>query len=233
MIAFFARHLIWERTGAWPSRTLTQMSVALGGYGPWLLATSPGGHVVLSLLAIPAILRVLAFDRAGQPRRVPRCFELSLGPFTAVLVACAVVLIVPFALQHPFTANGYSPQAADGKIVHPTKPGRWLTASAGLTGGRFAVAVTGVRLLGPSGGLRVAPGVLSVGGPTFPFARRAPLPFHVPAGRSLWVSYRLKIRRCEGRPVGVTRIRLSYRELGLSLTQTVRLADGSMLLTCG
>lgn len=60
----------------------------------------------------------------------------------------------------------------------------------------------------------------------------ARLPARVAARHALWIGYALALRRCPSEPVAITRIKVSYRELGLSLTETVPLAGTKTLLTC-
>jgi hypothetical protein len=55
----------------------------------------------------------------------------------------------------------------------------------------------------------------------------------VGARAQLWIGYEIKL--VNGRPaapVGVGRVRLDYRQLGLALEQTVSLAGNQTLLAC-
>ena len=54
----------------------------------------------------------------------------------------------------------------------------------------------------------------------------------VAARDSFWIGYAVALRRCPSNPVAVTQLKVSYRELGLSLTQTVPLAGSNTLLSC-
>ncbi len=231
----FVHRRMQRRTGVSLSRGLTLASVAAGGYAPWLVSTTPGGRVALSLLATPAILRVAAFERSGQPRQLPARVELSRRRVVALLLCSALALVMPFALLHPFALRG-SGQSGSGSLVtsgwlYDAPPGTRVRADAGLQTGLFPVTVTSVHLVGQMQALRVLRVAIGDNGPV-PGARARNLPVRIAAGDSVWISYTLALRYCPYPPASITRIRIGYRELGLALSQTVPLADGNTLLSC-
>jgi hypothetical protein len=232
------------------SRLLTMTAVAIAGYVPWLLDISPGGRAALSLVLLPATLGVIAYDANGGPRRLPHALEPSTRALGWTLAAAALVLIVPFTLLHPFTVRGAGIEgnstATDSGYRFSANPGQIVQQNVGLQGAEFPITVTGVRLLGdvaPLRVVRVAPGssppmqVWVRTGPGSgqvapPSVRAARFPVRIRARHSFWVGWAVALRDCSTTRAGVTRIRISYRELGLALTQTVALGNDSTLVRC-
>ena len=231
----FVHKRMQSRAGVPLSRALTLASVAAGGYAPWLVSTTPGGRVALSLLATPAILRVVAFEHSGQPRQLPARVELSRRRLAVLLLCSALALVVPFALLHPFALRGSGQSGSATQVtsgwLYDAPPGTRVRAEAGLQTGLFPITVASVHLVGRTQALRVVRMAIGNNAPV-PAASARTFPVRIGAGRVLWISYTLELRYCSYPPASVTRMRISYRELGLPLTQTVPLADSNTLLSC-
>jgi hypothetical protein len=233
LVAAFVGRRMQARTHTTVSRALMIVSVAAGGYGPWLLGTTVLARVVMSLLLTPAIVRVVVFEPSGQPRQLPARLELSAGRLAGLLLFAALVVVAPFALLHPFALRG-SGESGGASVSagwqYDVQPGQIVKAEAGLETGLFPVTVTAVRVLGQSRALRILSFTPGDNAPVT--ASGAGLPMRIAAGQSLWVSYKLALRYCTDPPASITRIRVSYRELGLALTQTVPLAGSNTLVSC-
>lgn len=225
------------RSGA-TSSVLIWASVAIGGYVPWLVTASSAGRTGLSLFAMPAVLRVVAFDGDGQPRLLRPRFEIPRGIRVAALLGLAGALVAPFTLLHPLSvhgsggAGGYL-STGDSGYLYRALPGEPAQVEVGLQVGLFPITVTGVRLVDVPRGVRVIRVVLGSDAPLLRSQPTTSAPVHVAARQLLWIGYAAALTRCPGQPVAITRIRLSYRELGLSLSQTVPLAGSNTFITCG
>jgi hypothetical protein len=93
LVGSMVRASVQARTVGSLSRGLTLIAVAIGGYAPLVLTASSGPRIVLTVLLTPALVLVLVFDRAGQPRRTPRGLELSRLWLAALVIVAAVVLV--------------------------------------------------------------------------------------------------------------------------------------------
>jgi hypothetical protein len=215
------------------SRALIVAAVGIGGYAPWLITSSDPGRPFLSLFLVPAVVRVLVFDSTARPRRLPVRFELS-GRRLLICVAVAVfALVLPYSSLHPFSVNGSGTSIGEGgggstttATVSPSEEA-WL--AAGLQSGNLPLTVTGVRLIhGPD---LVISDVKSNGSP-WPAPETSGVRIHVKARGELWIGYHVKLDACPTNPSGVTGIRITYTQLGMSLEQTVSLAGNDTLLTC-
>jgi hypothetical protein len=237
LVGWSVRERLEARTGQRLSRVLTFASVAIGGYAPWLVTTTVSGRVALSLLLMPAVARALIFEHSGAARRLPFAEPRALAVAFALLVA-GFVLVLPYSALHPLVADGsgQSGPSADTSgtsgYVYDVHPGEIVEASAGLQTGLFPITVSAVKVLANASLVHVVKVTL---GSNMPFDRPRPASdFHVRIGarQSLWVGYAISLRRCASFPVGVTRIRVSYRELGIALEQTVALGANNTLLSC-
>jgi hypothetical protein len=124
--------------------------VGAAGYASWLVAATPGARPVLTVLATPALLLVLAFDHSGQARRLPRRVELP-GAGLGVGLAGTLILVAPTA--HP---SEPAPVVSTGLDTSPV----YGTGGASLTAARHPITVTAVRVLGTGAarvGLRIGP----------------------------------------------------------------------------
>jgi hypothetical protein len=225
------------RFGVPSSRVLTWASVAMGGYLPWLLTATPTGRLGLSLFLMPAVLRLVAFDGSGQPRMLPPRFDIPRRFRFTALFCVAAVLVGPYALLHPLAVHGTGESGGsftttDSGYLYQAQAGQPVQAEVGLQVGVFPITVTAVRLVGLPRGVRLIRIALGSSPPLLRASLTAQLPGRVAARHSLWIGYAVALTRCPRQPLAITRIKLSYRELGLSLTQTVPLAASNTLLTC-
>jgi len=220
---------------------LTLLAVAIGGYAPVVLTASSGPRIVLTALATPALVLVLAFDSAGQPRRPSVGVELSRRWLAALVLVAAVVLVAPFAVLHPllsFTnletpALGSNPNPGSTATVgYGLHAGEHVQVVTAMKPGDASITVTAVRLLGTGSALRVDRIVTTLNTMPEPFARPKPLPLRVAAWQAMWISATLTLTRCPATLVTLTAVRVSYRELGLSLSQTVPLDQSTTVLAC-
>jgi hypothetical protein len=211
------------RTGVTPSRLLTCASVGAAGYAPWLVATTPGGRLVLTVLATPALLLALAFDHSGQARRLPRCVELTRAGLGVVL-AGALILVAPYALVH-LTAHPSEPALVvfNGLDTSPV----YGTGEASLTAGRGPITVTAVRVIG-AGGARVA---VRIGAPPFSSDRPLVLPMTIAPRHTVWLGYNAAIKPCTVLPDGI-RFQVSYATHGKARTATSPAAYGDTSGIC-
>lgn len=235
LIGSIVRERVEARAGAPPSRVLTMASVAIGGYGPWLLATTSGARLALCLLLMPAVLRLIAFDRSGQPRQLPHGIELSRRVLAMGLVCGAAAFVGPYAVLHPLRTYGSGGSAGDytnDGVLYHVRPGQTVQAEAGIQVGTFPITVTGVRLIGVPKEIRIVRVALGVSPPLLHPAPPAHLRARVAARHGLWIGYAIALTRCPSRQAAITQIRVSYRELGLSLTQTVSLNGSNTILSC-
>jgi hypothetical protein len=231
-----------------PSRVLTMSAVAITGYAPWLLAITPAGRAGLSLVLLPLALAVIGYDARGRPRPLPRVLEPSTRALLAALVTAALALVAPYTLLHPFGVRGSGVggnfTATASGYLYSARPGQLVQNMVGLQGSVFPITVIGAHLLGDTTPLRiaaVAPGSnppvqawvrVAPGGPIPPRRPVARFPARVGAGGTFWIGWAVTLRHCPSQQAGVTRLRISYRELGLTLTQTVALGSNSTLLRC-
>ena len=211
------------RTGVTPSRLLTFASVGAAGYGPWLVATTPGGRLVLSVLATPALLLVLAFDHSGQARRLPRRVELTRAGLGVVL-AGALVLAAPYALVH-LTARPTAPALVvfTGLDTSPV----YGTGEAFLTGGSLPDLRTAVRVLG-AGDARAA---VRIGAPPFSSDRRPALPMTIAPRHNLWLGYNAAIKPCTDMTDAI-RVQVNYVIHSKTRTETSPPAYNNATGTC-
>jgi hypothetical protein len=108
-----------------------------------------------------------------------------------------------------------------------------VRAQAGIETGALPITVTGARVLATARDAQIVKVALVVNVPLSEHRiPRRGLALAVPARHSLWIDYSVRLSDCAGQPAGVTRIRVSYRVLGLALSQTVSLGGGDTLLTC-
>jgi hypothetical protein len=199
------------RTGVTPSRFLTFASVGAAGYGPWLVATTPGARLVLTVLATPALLLVLAFDHSGQARRLPQRVELTRAGLGVVLTG-ALILVAPFVLVH-LTARPTTPALVvfTGLDTSPV----YGTGEASLAAGRYPITVTAVRVIG-TGAARVA---LRIGAPPFSSDRPLALPVTIAPRQTLWLGYNAAIKPCTGLTDAI-RVQVTYDTHGVTRTET-------------
>jgi len=232
VIGSLLRGRVERRLEVEPSRALIIASVAIGGYAPWLLTSSVPGRTVLSLLLMPAVVRVLVFDPPARPRRLPGRFELSRRQLLIGAVVAVCALVLPYSLLHPFSVNGSGTSigGGDGSTATATvSPGQEAWLGAGLQSGNLPLTVTSVRLIhGPD----LAISDVKSNGSPWPAPEISGVRIHLKARGQLWITYHVKLDACPTNPSGVTRIRITYTQLGLPLEQTVSLADNDTLLTC-
>jgi len=238
LLAAPVRERVRTRTGGAPiSRVLTVASIAAGGYLPWLLTGASGARGALALLATPALLRAVAFERSGVPRRLPPALELGNRRLASLGAFGVLVLIAPFALLHAIAIDGTSQsgnaRSTSSGFLISVAPGHVVVAQSALRAGLVPITVTAVTPLTNSRIVRIVRVRLELGAPLIPSGSRLALPVRVGARRSLWVGFALTLRRCPfGTQTGITRIRVRYRELGISLTETVPLERSNVFLTC-
>jgi hypothetical protein len=212
------------RTGVPLSRLLTFASVGAAGYGSWLAATTPGARLVLTVLATPALLLLLAFDRSGQARRLPRRVELTRAGL-AVVLAGALILVAPYAFVH-LTARATEPAALALYTGLDTSP-VYGTGEAFLTAGRYPITVTAVRVLG-TGDARAA---VRIGAPPFSSDRPLALPITIAPRHNLYLGYNAAIKPCTGM-TNYIRVQVTYVTHGKTRTETSRPADNNATGIC-
>jgi hypothetical protein len=98
--------------------------------------------------------------------------------------------------------------------------------------GHLPITLTGVKILGTDGLLRVDAVTVSANSPHEPSLRFSTLPLRVDAGHALWISAKLTLVRFRASAVTVSAVRVSYRALGLSLTQAVPLDQDTAIAGC-
>jgi hypothetical protein len=238
VIAAILRERVVACTAVPVSRGLTVVSVAIGGYAPWLLTASGPGRTVLSLLLVPAVLQLVAFEHSGGARALPRAVDLSGRHLVATLAISVLVLVLPYALLHPLAIRGSGQSGGnfttnDSGFLYSVRPGQLVHAQSGIETGVLPITVTGVRPLASASDVRIVKVAIAGNVPLseLPVASGG-LALAVPARHLLWVGFAVRLTDCRSQAAGVTRIRISYRELGLSLSQTVPLAGSDTLLTC-
>lgn len=225
-------------TGVRASRWWTALAVAAGGYGGMALGRAGTAQAYWAWWLVSCAVWLVVFSLSGAVRRAPRWLSAVRARW---VVLALLVLVAPYALTHPFAASGSggsdSSGSADGTQLYPLRPGRPIEVDFGLSAARLPFTVTSVSLTGRHLGLlhTAAVTLSGDGDPQSPFAgpgrlHSTRLPLHVPAGRSLWISYAMSLARCGG--ATITGVRVHYRMLGLSLAQTVRASSGSALF-CG
>jgi hypothetical protein len=241
LIGSAVRASVQARSGGTLSRGLTLLAVAIGGYAPLVLTASSGPRIVIAALATPALVLVIAFDSTGQPRRPSVGVDLSRRSLAASVLVAAVVLVAPFAVLHPllsFTnletpALGSNPNADSAATLgYGLHPGEHVQVVTALKSGDASITVTAVRLVGTGNSLRVERIVTTVNATAEPFARTTALPIRVAAWQALWISATVTLTRCRATPVTLSAVRVSYREFGVSLSQTVPLDQSTTVLAC-
>jgi hypothetical protein len=235
LIGACVRDAVERRTQARISLAACVLAVALGGYGSMLLGGTSAGELLLAVLLTPAIVRLAAFDRYGTLRSSAWPIELHRRPIAIILAASALLLVAPYSVLHPFVADGdggsgTQVQAESGtSYLYAVAVNQRVQVAVGLQGGRLPMTVTGVRLFGNTAALRITGVSLT---PNEPRWRGGfPPPVHLRAGESLWISYTVALRRCPA-SASVDRVRLSYRVLGIDMSQTI-IPLHSTRLTCG
>lgn len=239
LIGSIVRAQVQARVGGTLSRALMFAAVALGGYGPAIFNENSAARVVLTVVTTPAFVLLLGFESSGQPRRLPAAVELSRRRLAVTLPLVAVVLVAPFAVLHPLlsfasleTGAFSSNPNPEAQPIYDLRPGGHIQVTTAMKPGHFPITVTGAKILGTAGVLRVDRVTVSVNSPPVSFIRQPPLPLRIDAGHALWIGAKLTLVRCSAGPVTVAAVRVSYRELGLSLTQAVPL-DQSTTVACG
>jgi hypothetical protein len=240
LIGSIVRAQVGERAGVTLSRGLIFAAVAIGGYGPTLFDLGSGARVVATVTLTSLLVLVAGFERSGAPRTLPGAFELSRRTLALILFATAVVAVAPFAVLHPlrsFASMESGPLSSnpniEGLVYHLGEGGHFKLASA-MKPAHVPITVTGVNFVGAGGLLRVDRVTVMRNYPAWPWGVRhhPPLPLHVGAGQALWVGARLTLTRCTTRTVRVSAVAVSYRELGLSLHQTVGLDQAVTVAAC-
>jgi hypothetical protein len=240
LVGSLVRAQVGERTAVTLSRGLTFAAVAIGGYGPTLFDLSTGARLLATVAVTSSLVLLLGFEPSGAARTLRGAVELSRRTLALILVATAVVLVAPFALLHPlrsFASMESGPlnsnASIEGLVYHLHAGGHFKIASA-MKPAHMPITVTGVRFLGGGALLRVDRVTLTRNYPPWPFVTPAhrPLPLHLEAGQALWVGARLTLTRCTAPTVRVSAVTVSYRELGLSLHQTVGLDQAVTVAAC-
>jgi hypothetical protein len=223
------------------SRGLTFLAVALGGYLPAAFALSSGVRLLASVLLTSALVLSLGFKRSGRPRRLPSAFELSRRRLAVLLPLVAVFAVAPFAVLHPLLSFSSLERGAFSSNPNPPAQGPYSLARGGhlqistaMKPGHVPIVVTAAKFLGTGGDVRADRLTLTVDEPPFPFRATGnhPLTLHVDAGQALWVSARLTLIKCVRSAVTVSAVRISYRELGFSLSQDVPLDQAPTVTGC-
>jgi hypothetical protein len=239
LIGSIVRAAVQARTGGTLSRGLTFAAVAIGGYAPTLLSVSSAVRLLLTVSLTSALMLVLAFEHSGEPRRLPAAFELSRRRLAVILPVVAIALVAPFAVLHPLlsfasleTGAFSSNPNPEPQSIYYLRPGGHIQVATAMKPGHLPITVTGAKILGTASVLRVTRVTVAGNSPPFPFRPSPPLPLRVDAGHALWISARLTLVRCSTRAVTVSAVRISYRELGLSLTQAVPLDQSTTVAAC-
>jgi len=239
LIGSVVRAQVQTRTGGTLSRGLTFAAVAIGGYGPALFNLASGLRLLLSVVVTSALVLALAFERSGRPRALPAAVELSRRRLAVILPVVAVVLVAPFAVLHPLLSfasletGAFSSSAnPEAQPIYSLRPGGHIQIATAMKPGHLGITVTGAQILGAGGVLRVDWVTLSVNSPPELWIPLRPLPLRVDAGHALWIGARLTLVRCAARAVTVSAVRVSYRELGLILTQAVPFDQDVTIAAC-
>ena len=241
LVGGIVRAQVGARTGVTLSRGLILVAVAIGGYGPALFNLDSGVRLLATVTVTSALVLLLGFEHSGRPRKLPAALECSRRSLALVLAVVAVVLVAPFAVLHPLRSFASmesgplnSSSATQGRPVYSLRAGGHIKLASAMKPGHVPITVTGARLLGTAGLLRVDRMTVTLNSPPWPFGIRAypPLPLHLHAGQALWVSARLTLTRCTTTRLTVSAVRISYRELGFSLSQDVPLDQTVALAAC-
>ena len=217
------------------SRTLAAMAVTITGYGPWLLTDNVEIRALASLLLLPGVLRGVAFDRTGRPRRVPRGLELSPLHVATTLAVSIFALALPYSLLHPFavrTTIRDTPESISGAdVTVPVEPGRAWNLAVGLQAGDFPLTVTAVRPVYVGSNFSIGD-FRGNGHRLSPVGGVARTRIQLEARGQLWIAYVFTLDGCSDRPAGLAGISVTYRQLGLTFRHSVSLADNQTLFTC-
>jgi hypothetical protein len=241
LIGSIVRAQVQARTGRELSRGLTFAAVAIGGYGPTVFNVSSAVRLVLTVSVTSALMLVLGFEHSGEPRRLPALLEFSRRRLAVVLPVIAVVLVAPFAVLHPLlsfasleTGAFSSAPNPESQPIYYLRPGGHIQVATAMKPGHLPITVTGARILGTDGVLRVDRVTVSRDSPPYPFTanNRTQLPLRVDAGHALWISAKLTLIRCVTSAVTVSAVQISYRELGLALTQAVSIDQSTTVAGC-
>jgi hypothetical protein len=239
LVGTVVRAALQARTGGTLSRGLIFIAVAIGGYGPALFDLSTAVRLTVSVTLTSAFVRGFAFERSGQPGRLPAAVELSRRRLAVILSIAAVLLVAPFALLHPLLsfasletgALGSNPNP-DGQPIYRLSPGQPIQLETAMKPGNLPITVTGVRILGTGELLRVDGVTVSANSSHDPSLHLSTLPLRVEAGHALWISAKLALVRCRASTVTISAVAVSYRALGLSLTQAVPLDQDIAVAGC-
>lgn len=232
VIGAAVRDRVCARTGVSLSGVLTLAAVAAGGYGPWLVATTPGGRLVLTALATSALLWGLAFDRSGEARRLPRRIELTRGGLGVLVLGGALTLVAPYALFHVAPRAVKPPLVVyaglDTSAGIGAKAAKALQGEAELGAGPSPITVLAVRVTG-TGGAKVA---LRIGAPPFSGDSPLSLPTTIAPRQTLWLGFSVTIRPCGRLGAAVIRVRVTYLDRGEPRTQTSPVVHNDVTEIC-
>jgi hypothetical protein len=194
-----------------PAPGWMRISIAVSGYGGMAVGDTGFAHVVVAVLGGAGVIRLVAFDRTGSVRawrwRAPRGFQIAAG------LALALIAL-SYSVTHSFASEGSG--LSRGNLT--LKVGHSDSFYVATANGRVPVDITGVSFTGIGLGHVVVSSHLSIQ-PTGEPAMRPP--FHVAAGKQLWISATLKMASCG--MASVSGVRLSYTVLGIKSAQTIAL----------
>jgi hypothetical protein len=239
--AEFVCEAITRRHMERPATEWVAVSVAVGGYAGLALGSSSGTKAFYAAGLGTVMVWLLAFDTTGRPRVRPWPASRRVRMLTVV---GALLVALSYSVTHAFLADG---SAAPGKSPVAVRVGRTQIFGVGLNGMRVPITVQSVALTGPGSAnahvsaialnLNASGSALALsrygrssGGHGAGLARTAlRQPFRVPAGRSLWISARISLRKCQ--PATLDTLKLGYTVLGVRTSASIPLS-GPMTLIC-
>jgi hypothetical protein len=201
-----------------PAAGWMRISIAVSGYGAMAVGETSFARVVVAVLAGAAMTRLVAFDRDGSVRawrwRTPLRFQIAAG------VALALIAL-SYSVTHSFVYEGTG--LSSGNLT--LKVGHSDSFYVATANGRVPVDITGVSFTGTgldhvvvSSNFSSQPAGESA---TRPAGEPGPPPYHLGAGKPLWLTATLRMASCG--TATISGVRLSYTALGIKTAQTIAL----------
>jgi hypothetical protein len=223
--AVFVCDAIARRRVEPPATGWVAVSIAVGGYAGLALGSGFASQVICAVGLSAITLWLLAFDVTGRAR----VWRWSASRRARVLMATGALLVaLSYSVTHAFLANG---SVSSGNLQAAVRVGHAQTFGVGLSGMRLPITVQSVAFTGPgSFNARLNAAALNLSA-ALPRDGRfsTERPFRVPAGRSLWITVRVSLRKCQSATLDT--LKLGYTVLGVRTNATISLSS-PMTLTC-